>query len=139
VPSIGTFNDPASWLAAHAANERRFASAARVRDDLTPTKTVIDDRVVVAFVETAVDRSTPTWCAADRIVDRAQRLAHIGHIRAAEHDPKRDAVRVRDEMAFRAAFGSIRGVSARVVPPLGAFTMTPSSAVQSQSSPTWSS
>ena len=139
VPSVGPLDDPSPGRAANATEQRRLSSPASVGDDPPAPQANVNDLVVVALVQAAMDRPPPMWRAASGVVYRVQCHPHVGHIGPAEHDAERDPFRVREEMAFRATLGPIGGVSARVIPPLGALTMTPSSAVHIQSMPTWSS
>jgi hypothetical protein len=139
VPAIGPLDHPPSRLTTNSANKRRLSTSSRVADDAASAQSDIDALVVVALVQAAMDRACPLRCSTGRIVDCAQCHPHIGHVRAAEDDANRDPLGVREEMPFGTALGPVRGVSARELPPFGALTITPSSAVQSQSRPTWSS
>lgn len=134
VPTIRALDDPPSRFA-RSAWARKFAASSNVWRDAAPSKASFDLIVVVAFVEAAVERTPAVRRSVRRIVDDTQCHPHIGHVCRADDCAEGDALRVGDDVTLRSALGAIGGVRARLVPPFGALTITPSRAVHFQSMP----
>jgi hypothetical protein len=128
VPGVGALHHPTARLALHAAEQRFLAAAPDVRRDPASSNGSLCVGVVVAFVETEIQRPA-----------RAARRAHDHSVKRLGHEPlvvdvgagdlggQRNAAPVRQDVAFDAAFRAIRRVRAGEVPPFGAFTMALSS------------
>jgi len=59
----------------------------------------------------------------DHSIEGGSRHPLVVHVRAGDHYAKRDAARVRDDVAFDAFFPAIRRIGTREIPPLGALTI----------------
>lgn len=135
MPAVGALHHPATRLATYTTHHRPLAAAPDVWADPAPANARFDGGIVVALVQAAMYRSPQSATALMGIVNRGQCHPHIGHVGSAEHDADRDALGIGEDVAFRAALAPVCRVSAGERPPLGALTMTLSSAVQFQSIP----
>ena len=120
MPAIGTLDYPAPWDPLDAPHHRGLSTSAGVTDDGPLLDTVIDDLVIVAFVEAKVDRAKPgprgiSPCC----VEGRQRHPHIVDIRTTDCDGEGYTTSIGQDMPLGARFGPIRRVGACVVPALG--------------------
>jgi hypothetical protein len=123
VPRVRALHDPAACLAAYLAEQRLLTTPSDVRTNSTQADRRRDVRVVVAFVETKVDRaSRPTWATHDDSNKHFADHRGVGHVRSANERGERHAATIRQDMPFYAAFRAVRRVRPREVPPFGAFT-----------------
>lgn len=123
-----------------AADERRLASSANVRDDATLPDFPFAVIEVVALVQAEVHWAA--WTTGGAHQNGIEGRAHhplVVHVRARERNRHRDASPVGQNVALGAALSTIGWIRAREVPPFGAFTMAPSREAHSQSMPrsTW--
>src|SRR5262249_17876463 len=141
VPAVRALDDPAPGLTAARPGRRRLAATRDMRRDVALAKPTPDLRVVVPFVERAVAWAarSPGRRADDGGGDGVERQRPVGAVGAGDHDGDGHARPVGHYAAFRARFRAIGRVRTRQVPPLGAFTIAVSSALQSRSRPLRSS
>lgn len=138
VPAVGSLDHPAPrLLPANRSSERRFAATTDVAADAPLAQVAFGLRIVVALVEAEV-LGTP-WTSRRAEHHRIERLAdhiEVGDVRSRQHDGQGNAPAVGQDVALGAEFPAITGTRARVLPPFGAFTMTPSREHQARSAPT---
>lgn len=60
VPTVGSLDDPATWLAAHATDQGLLTATANVRDDASAANGSFAVGVVVTLVQAEVARAK--WC-----------------------------------------------------------------------------
>ena len=141
VPAIGSFNDPAPrLLAADRPGEGGLSPAPNVRPDAASASLAFGLVVVVPLVQAEVLRASgpsrrTQWNRVERLADHV----HVVDVGPGERHRQRDALAVRQDMAFGAEFCAIGRIGAREVPPFGALTLALSSDAQSHSMPTLSS
>jgi hypothetical protein len=139
VPAVGSFNDPSSWAAARAADERWFSSTTDVWNDSPDAHGLLGIGVVVALVEAEVDRARcPERAQVDGIKCRADHPLVVD-VGAGERDGERNAAPVGQYVPLGSELGAIGRIGTSEVPPLGAFTLALSSEAQVQSMPRCSS
>ena len=140
VPAVGPLHDPAARLAAHAADERFFASPSDVGDDASVANFAFGVRVVEALVQAEIRGPTrPAWRPQNDRVERRAGHPLVVDVRAGDLHGDGNAACVGQDVAFCAEFCAIGGIGARVVPPFGAFTLALSSEHHFKSTPTRSS
>ena len=128
VPRVGALHHPAARLSLHAAEQGLLAAAPDVGLDAASPHGGLGVLVVVPLVEAEVLRSP--WaarCAHDHRVERLGDEPLVVDVGAGDLGRQRNASTVSQDVAFDAAFCSVRGVGTREIPPLGAFTMALSS------------
>jgi len=136
VPAICPLNDPASRLPANAADNRRLATPADVRNDTASTDAFLHVCVIVSLVETAVHGLLLRTERMTRSVFQC-RQSHplVVDVRARQDKTERDSFRIRQDVPLRPALRAVRRVRARMSPPFGAFTITLSRLPHFQSMP----
>ncbi|MDV7396392.1 hypothetical protein RZS08_33670, partial [Arthrospira platensis SPKY1] len=92
MPAVGALDDPAPGFALHASDQGRLAASPRVSDDAALLDSLVDDLVVVAFVEADI-RGTEARSGdvVGDAVERGHRHLHVGDVGAAHGDAERDA------------------------------------------------
>ena len=136
VPGVGALHDPATWLAAHFADEGRLAAASDMRSDPAQSKSGRDVRVVVALVEAQVLGSPrATWATHDDSVEHFADHAGIRHVRAGDERGEWHAATVGEDVPLYPAFRAVRRIWPREVPPFGAFTEALSNEVHFSAAP----
>ena len=131
MPTVGALDHPAPGLAIDSADQRRLATTTDVGDDAPLAYGPVDIGIVITFVQTEMARAT--WSARPLEHDgiehrRGEPL--VMPIGGRDQDRERDPAPVCAEMALRAPFAAVGPIRPRVSPPLGALTVTLSSAVQ---------
>lgn len=123
VPGVRSLDDPTSRLAPHHSDQGLLPASSNMWTDAAQTDGGAHVRVVVALVETEVLRTPRTSGAAhdDSIEDFTDHRA-VRHVGAGDQRGERDAATVGQNVAFDAAFRTVRRIWAREVPPFGAFT-----------------
>ena len=131
MPAVRTLDHPASGLALDSANERRLAATTDVGDDTPLAYRPVDVSIVITFVQAEMARATGAArpLEHDRIEHRRGQPL-VMPIGRCDQGRERDPAPVREEMALRAPLASVGRIRPRVSPPLGALTVTLSSAAQ---------
>lgn len=114
----------------HAADERSLSLAPDVRHDAA----LADGGLAVAEIIAPVQTQVPGPARATRGtqhhgVERRRQQPLVVHVRRAQRRRERDATPVGADVALGAPLPAVRRVRSREVPPFGALTMKPSSAV----------
>ncbi len=138
VPAVRPFDYPATGLlSADGSGEGRLAAAANVSPNATFAEVAFRLGIVVPLVEAQVLRAPWTsWRAEHHRVERLAHHVQIGDVRGRQGDRQRDPAAVGQNMALGTEFSAVTGTRTRVLPPFGAFTMTPSREHQARSAPT---
>jgi len=129
MPTVRALHDPASRLAVHSPEQRRLALLADVRRDPPRSHRRVAIAEGIAFVEAAVLGAPHAASTSEHHgIERRSQRPLVMQIRPAQNDRERDAAAIGQNMALRAALGSVGWVRSREIPPFGAFTITESSA-----------
>ena len=124
VPTVGSFDDPASWRPPHAAQEGWLAASSDVRDDPPTAHDGFHVGKVVAFVQAEMLRAS--WSPRGSEHDRVEHVGHhplVVHVGSCDQDGQWHAAPIREDVAFHPEFRAIRRVRPRGAPPLGALAM----------------
>ena len=123
VPGVGALDDPAPRLAVYLADEGLLAAASDVRSNPAKPNRGSNVWIVVPLVETQVLGPPRTARAAhDDSIEHLTDHARVRYVRAGDNGGDRHAAPVGQDVAFDAAFRTVRRVWTREVPPFGAFT-----------------
>lgn len=124
MPAVGALDDPAARLSVDDAQQRRLATASDVRDDPSLAYLAFGVRVVVALVQTKVDRAARSARRPDdHGVEGGSRHPLVVNVGAGDLYGERDAASIREDVTFDTFLRAIRGVRSSVIPPFGAFTI----------------
>jgi hypothetical protein len=140
VPAIGSLDDPASGLESGIGLAFLFFLATRfdMGDVPSPHRRTTQLRVIVALIATEVLArfALGRGSGHDNRVERGTEHLHVVPVGARECGGQRNAVGVREGMAFGAQFTPVGGVFSGQIPPLtGAETVALSSDWKRQSMP----
>ena len=140
VPAIGSLDDPASGLESRIGLAFLFFLATRLdMGDVPATRRRATQlRVIVALIATEVlaRLALGRWPWHDDRVERRTEHLHVVPVGARERGGQRNAIGVREIVAFGAQFAAVCGVFSGQIPPLtGAETVALSSDWKRQSTP----
>ena len=128
VPGVRALHHPATRLALDTAEQRLLATATDVRGDAASSDGRLSVVVVVPFVEAEVPWATRTpRRTEDYCIERLCHEPLVVDVGAGDLGGQRHTAAVGQDVAFDAAFRTIRRVGAGEVPPFGALAMALSS------------
>lgn len=145
VPAAGPLDDPASGFALvhwpeHQGWLAPFPFPSNVGHDPPCTHRYVAVREVVTLIEAEVlGPARSTRRSEHHGIERGREHPLVVHIRSAHEGGERHPSRIGQEVTLRPALRPVGRVRARVIPPFGALTMNPSSAVHCHRMPRWRS
>lgn len=136
VPTTRAFDHPAARPTMDTAEEGRLTLPTDMRHNPALPHAGFTIEEVVALVQAEVLGTTGAARRTEdhRVQGRGEQPLVVD-VRGAQRRRERDAAPVGEEVAFGAALPAVRRVRSREVPPFGAFTRKPSSAVHCQAIP----
>ncbi len=140
VPRVGSFDDPTTWFAFDASEQRMLSTPSDVGFDLTNSNFGLGIRVVVPFVQ--AEMLGPARSSRSAKDHRVQGLTHhplVMYVGAGDGDGQRNTLSVDQDMPLHPEFAAVCRVSARMIPPFGDLTIAPSKDAHFQSTPCSSS
>lgn len=132
VPTVGSLDDPSTWLPPYASDHRLLSAPANVRDDASASNGLLAVGVVVSPVQAQMPRTGRNEHAAKHhSIERFGNQPLVVHVGSRDQHRQRHAASIGENVPFHAEFPAVRRVRPRVAPPLGAFAMALSSEAKS--------